>query len=258
MCIIVYKPEGIVLPKDDVLEECFISNPDGAGWLMRTADDRVLIQKGFMSIDSLLDSIHSIRHLTDRELVIHFRWATHGSKSQGNTHPFPITKKKHMLRSLSTVCDYALMHNGIVSSVKNKDDTLSDTMCLVKLIAGSSEFTKYVQDILKLGKYIIMDSRETRMYGKFIVDSACFFSNTSYKFEYTYLNQAPSYGGRWSCDDKITDIDISDGNRMELVEWYNKKHGTKCISIYDIIEDVEMLAELEEMKAMQGKKRVIP
>lgn len=258
MCVIVYKPEGVLLPKDDVLEECFLSNPDGAGWMMRTRDDRVLIRKGYMNIDDLLDSIHGIRHLDDRELVIHFRWATHGSKSQGNTHPFPITKKKNMLRSLSTICDYALMHNGIINDVKNKDSTLSDTMCLVKLIAGSNEFTKYVQSTLKLGKYIIMDRRETRMYGKFIKENDCFFSNTSFRMD--YLNQIQSYYGRaWKRADEVTiDLGVPYGNRKELIDWYNKKHGTKLMSIYDIIEDIEMLADLEEMKAMQGKKRVIP
>jgi hypothetical protein len=47
MCIIVYKPKGIELPKEDILKNCFDNNADGAGY-MYAHKGKVLIHKGFM------------------------------------------------------------------------------------------------------------------------------------------------------------------------------------------------------------------
>ncbi len=64
-----------------------------------------------MTVDALLQSLHSIPGLKDTELVIHFRFATHGDKTPGNTHPFPVTNKIHMLRKVRATVDHALVHN---------------------------------------------------------------------------------------------------------------------------------------------------
>ena len=36
MCIIVYKPAGKRLPSENILKNCFINNPDGAGIMIKT------------------------------------------------------------------------------------------------------------------------------------------------------------------------------------------------------------------------------
>ena len=54
MCIAIYKPEGKVISQD-ILKECYDSNPDGAGF-MYAEDKKLHIQKGFFSYGSFYEA----------------------------------------------------------------------------------------------------------------------------------------------------------------------------------------------------------
>lgn len=193
MCIIVYKPIGEELPDYNILAGCAADNPDGAGYMYRSDNGKIIISKGFFDIDELIFEIEKLGNVKDKDIAIHFRYATHGSISPGNCHPFPITKNIRTLRRKNLVCQSAIMHNGVISGMDHKNKTLSDTMCAVKIISDTGEKSQPSLKILSSGKFLIMDSLETRMYGDFINDDGIFYSNNGY---YLY-----KYWDEWEKDD---------------------------------------------------------
>lgn len=236
MCIIVYKDEGVDLPTDTVLRTCFRNNPDGAGYMYRNQDGTISVRKGYMTSESLIQSLHSINNVKDKEMVIHFRYGTHGEKSPGNTHPFPITNMIHQLRRLRlNSIDSALVHNGIIAGMSHKNATLSDTMCLVKIMANESEQSAYVQQILTYGKFIIMDRIETRIYGEFYEDpdTGLLYSNEGYKPVMYYTS-----GGKWYSMADLTENDI--------IDEYNELYGTQFTTMEEIDAHVQALDKCDE------------
>ena len=110
MCIAIYKPEEKIISKA-TLQECYSSNPDGAGFMF--ADDKQLnIEKGFFSFDSFYNAYKKHQ---DKKVVIHFRIKTHGEINKTNCHPFAVNSS------------LAFVHNGIISGLDG-DKTLSDTI----------------------------------------------------------------------------------------------------------------------------------
>jgi len=110
MCIAIYKPEEKIISKA-TLQECYSSNPDGAGFMF--ADDKQLnIEKGFFSFDSFYNAYKKHQN---KKVVIHFRIKTHGEINKTNCHPFAVNNS------------LAFVHNGIISGLDG-DKTLSDTI----------------------------------------------------------------------------------------------------------------------------------
>ena len=126
MCIILSKPAGVAMPGIDVLQNCWERNPHGAGYAV-ARDGAVYIHKGFMTWDNF--ATIDFDGLTDYSCVFHFRFATHGSQSAGNCHPFPATGN---LRRKTCKTDVAIAHNGIISQVKIAKNDYSDTMSYIE------------------------------------------------------------------------------------------------------------------------------
>lgn len=85
------------------IERAFKAHPHGAGiaYSYRKGRSKISVaRKGFMSVDSLLVALDRVPK--DVDIAIHFRYATHGSVSQVNTHPFPVGKDRYV------------MHNGVL------------------------------------------------------------------------------------------------------------------------------------------------
>jgi len=117
MCIAIIKPAGIAMPSKAILDHCFATNPDGAGYAYSDGDHFVL-KKGLMTIDAFHASIGALsdEFLKERSVALHFRIGTHGSKnSPEHTHPFPISTKHEDLVALEGTPKRIAMHNGILS-----------------------------------------------------------------------------------------------------------------------------------------------
>ena len=136
MCILIHKPKGIEIPEREYLKNCHDNNPDGIGiaWI----DERRIthIRKGFMKFKSFMKFLNpKKKELKKYDVIIHFRYATHGSVSPGNCHPFPIDINLRNLRSTAYSGRFDILaHNGVIfeyGNVKNSSD-LSDTMILAK------------------------------------------------------------------------------------------------------------------------------
>ena len=116
MCVVVYKPKGKKMPKEQTLLDCFLANPDGAGYMFQK-DKKVKIKKGFMTFEefykSLMDDYSVVGKNTD--FVLHFRISTQGGVNKPLCHPYPISKKMEDLKQLECESDIGLAHNGIIS-----------------------------------------------------------------------------------------------------------------------------------------------
>ena len=126
MCIIISKPAGIPLPSIETLRNCWERNPHGAGYAV-ARDKAVYIHKGFMSWDDF--ATIDFDSLIDYSCVFHFRYATHGSQSAGNCHPFPATGN---LRQCYRKTDVAIAHNGVIHRAAITKRDYSDTMSYIE------------------------------------------------------------------------------------------------------------------------------
>jgi hypothetical protein len=116
MCIIAIKESGVEFPSMETMKQCFQSNPDGAGFMFPRAH-KVQIEKGFLTWKDFQARYEKILKTYTKKtpFIFHFRIGTHGAKTAGMTHPFPIGEPKPQYTALSLSCDFAFAHNGIFS-----------------------------------------------------------------------------------------------------------------------------------------------
>jgi len=198
MCVIVYKPLNVEIPPEDVLRECWNRNSDGSGFMYQDKDEGVIIQKGYMDFESLINDLNLLKKefkddtLKCINLVIHFRLTSHGITSKNFTHPFPITDQKHSLKSSLNYVDKAVCHNGTINSVRYHD-VFSDTFILTHDIL--SQFKEINQDIINFisestgSKYCYMDKDQVLLGGLFTEYMDCKFSNLYFISSYTSSNK---------------------------------------------------------------------
>jgi predicted glutamine amidotransferase len=217
MCIIVAKEKGVTLPSKNTLKTCFEHNSDGSG-LMYVKDNKVIIEKGFMTFGDFWHKIKELKRefnsdLTDKAIVMHFRIGTHGENDKATTHPFAISDNSDDLRATYFETDIAMAHNGIISSY-NYDKVLSDTQSFVKDYVSifkelNKEFYKN-ERVMELiadkaninsNKLCFLDKDENiYWYGNKVVDNGVVYSNTTYK-EPKYYQPKYSYSSyMWEYD----------------------------------------------------------
>lgn len=107
-----YKPKKIKI-KEDILKNCFLSNPDGAGFIIRKQTGELLLKKGYFTFKSFFEEY---KEFANEQSIIHFRIRTHGNKDKENCHPFWMQQD-----------EVAFAHNGIIHDVAITDNSKSDT-----------------------------------------------------------------------------------------------------------------------------------
>jgi len=121
MCIIVLKPEKVILTRDQ-LRVMWDTNPHGAGFMYANGG-KVHVVKGLMTLDALENAMEQAGPL--RKMALHFRIRTHGPISPEMTHPFWVVENK-----------LALVHNGVIRPLVHKTtDKISDTAVFAKTLA---------------------------------------------------------------------------------------------------------------------------
>lgn len=189
MCIIAYKTKAGKLDAQAFywLEECFKCNRDGAGFMYVDDEGQVVISKGYMTFEDLMEGFCKHEAYTREELVFHFRIRTHGTRSQGNTHPFPISDNEETLGACEQVTDIGVMHNGVLGVPHEKTAVLSDTAVFVKEylnpLGNAVLYPPALNWLTLLGgnKFAIMTAIGVALYGSFVSDEGWMFSNSSYR-----------------------------------------------------------------------------
>lgn len=205
MCVICVSKVGVKQPTIKQLRNMFESNPHGAGY-MYCKDGRVVIQKGFMTFDDLIQQLRLERFGVDDAVVYHFRISTQANRKE-MTHPFPLTSNLENTKLLNVSCKCGIAHNGIIqmttdrSNTEYNDTALFITKYMKKLLHSSNDLkdTAILDMIKELthSKWAIMDgSGYIAVVGDFIVEeNGLLFSNHSY-IDYKELWNANSYGTR--------------------------------------------------------------
>ena len=190
MCVIALKFAGSKLPKDEHLRNCENRNKDGIGIaLYREGATDILIKKDFKDAEALIVWLKENVKQEDT-CMIHFRYATHGLKDEGNRHPFPITKNKEMMRQVELVCQMATVHNGVISQYGN-ETKFSDTQQFVMDILAEDAVKNNIENpaVQKLiSNYIehdrlavMLNNGKIWMWGDWENVEDIAYSNTSYE-----------------------------------------------------------------------------
>ena len=227
MCIIVVKPKHKELQNKNILERCFTSNKDGAGYMfVDKANDVVEIKKGFMNFNDFYKSLiedYKKYKLKDQTLVMHFRIGTSGKSATGCTHPFPVTTEYSEMEKVRTTTNIGVCHNGIVSMFNSYANTHSDTQIYIKNVIApiiKLKLNAYMFDdiqnlILKTtnSKWVFLDKFDNYYtIGEFINDDGYLYSNTSYKpIQYVYTPKYNYYD------------DYDDYDNYDYKNWFKYK-----------------------------------
>lgn len=175
MCVILFSPKGTEAPTEEQIKKAFIKNPDGAGFAYCDKHDhgKVKFEKGFMTVESLIERLKPLEQWTDTNLAIHFRIGTAGKNDEKTCHPFRISTKFKDLQQLSGEGP-VLFHNGVLAKGGLADPLSSDTQDFV--IAYAPLFKKYnksktrdafIEDAVTGSRVLVMyDGNKVKMYGK--------------------------------------------------------------------------------------------
>ena len=117
MCLAIYKPKGVTISKS-YLHNGFSENRDGAGFAFANRG-RVEAYKGFTSFRDFWQAIKPLQG--KHSMLIHFRLATHGDKSDSNVHPILINHGR-----------VAVIHNGMLQIKTTGSD--SDTVTFARQV----------------------------------------------------------------------------------------------------------------------------
>lgn len=228
MCIICVSPAGQELPTRDVITNMFVNNPDGAGFMFaRTGSKRVFIRKGFMTCDDLLSALKKEHVSKEDAVIIHTRIATHGTRTEEMTHPFPVSGNTDALKQLRTSCHIGMAHNGIISLTADRTSTLSDSAIFARDIAFYYLRDKGLKDSQALAilgrladsKLAFLDGeKNVRMIGDFVSYQGNYYSNYSFKPRNNY-----KYGCKKSVYDYEPEPEMTDADVEALLRKYHKE-----------------------------------
>ena len=185
MCIIAIKPLGVSPLPEDIIQTCFIYNSDGAGFAVHQPGLKdVLIRKGFMDVDALLEALDDEEISTADTVVYHFRLATSGGVRPGLCHPFPVSCKAKDLYATEIYCKEAFAHNGVFHGLGTR--RMSDTQMYIR-----DTLSWYFPDVASNLKNVESDTIGSRtvtldhngklyLTGNWIIDNGYIYSNDGY------------------------------------------------------------------------------
>lgn len=169
MCIICVKPAGVQMPPKAILDRCARLNPHGFGFATKDRIYKTLDYDAFKRELAKIDRYETV--------ILHFRYATHGSIKLENCHPF---------RDDKTGVSFA--HNGILDIQPIDDMTDSETAFRTRIVPiirehgfQSSEFIFENYKIIGGSRFAYINQKgEYRLYGTFVQHKGCWYSNRNF------------------------------------------------------------------------------
>lgn len=157
------------MPPKAIIERCARLNPHGFGFATK---DKIFKTLSFAEFSRAIKTIPQ-----NETVILHFRYATHGSIKTENCHPF---------RDENTGVSFA--HNGVLDIVPYEDMTDSETAFrgyLVPEIETSGLFSRElytkVQNIIGGSRFAFIDKDgEINLFGRFVEYGDCWYSNENF------------------------------------------------------------------------------
>lgn len=170
------------MPPKAILDRCAMRNPHGFGFATK---DRIYKT---LDYDDFRRELAKIAR--SETVILHFRYATHGSIKTENCHPF---------KDDETGVSFA--HNGILNVVPIDDMTDSETAFRTRFVPAlrkhgfdSKEFIEANHRTIGGSRFAYIDpSGEYRLFGDFVHHKGCWYSNRNFLpyIETRYLRYYP-------------------------------------------------------------------
>lgn len=167
MCVIIYKPAGKELPSLDLLNRAYQRNPHGCGLVSPSVFYKGL---SYNSFKKHLKECH-----INEPLLIHFRFATHGSVKKSNCHPF-----------YDKDTGAYFMHNGIIGAIHPAKDKTNSECAFRWLLQpyikryglNSKELIETAEQVRGYySKFAFLQGSHIRLFGEYYLYQGCYFSN---------------------------------------------------------------------------------
>jgi hypothetical protein len=255
MCILAIKPQGALVPSDEILKRMFHTNPDGGG-ISYAQGGKIYIIKGLMTESEFLDECHKIP--VDSTALIHTRIQTSGGTCQQLTHPYPLTNDYEQLTATKVIISkgFAVGHNGIFSGFGSKEgynDTIQfigniltpiEKMCRAskKSILDKS-LIPVINKLVDTSRLAIMDTfGNYEKYGNgWTEDNGVWYSNTGYK-PYVYQPSFKDYKDYYY-DDEDEWSDTYSHWASGGGAYYNKSYKNLCYKPKKTDDNLEKLVK---------------
>ncbi len=190
MCVIIVKKAGVKLPSREVLRAAFQANPDGCGF----ATSGGYVWRGLRFGDFLKKFKEHAKE--DENVMIHFRWATHGSVKQANCHPFTAEEGDNKV---------VFMHNGVLNIPSVNDMTDSEICFRRKIMPALTEDKFEVTDKVKevingvigSSKFAMLINGKMKLFGRWEKYGDLICSNT--RFLWCMQNREDRYSAYRYC-----------------------------------------------------------
>ena len=252
MCILIIKPKGVLTPNEETLKACFENNPDGAGFSYNK-NGRVIIKKGFMSFEKFHKAVKNIP--VDSTALIHCRISTSGGKTEGLTHPYPLSndykfmlKTTHALEPVDWEKAYAVAHNGVFSGLGHKtgvNDTCEFIANFIKPLQDISgdilddTLDPVINRLVDTSRLAILDNQGNwKKYGNgWIEVDGVYYSNGTYKSYKT------TYDDNWYKKYYYTD---RNGKPCTYTTWMSEL--VEDYGSYDNYLDAQEIKRIEQLK----------
>lgn len=171
MCCIIYVPANVRTPKCGILKLIYNHNHDGIGFC--DSEGHSFHTLNFKAFRKALE-----QRPVDANLIIHFRWATHGSVKPENCHPF-FDENNGMW----------FAHNGVmpIRSINDKTDSeifFRDTFIPLYNMIGdmNDRLWRLVDDIRGTSRFAIMDrDGDVTLKGRWFEKDGVFYSNLNWQ-----------------------------------------------------------------------------
>ena len=117
------------------------SNPHGAGFAFITESGRIAIRKGMNAEEQWKKYVYAIENESANinPMIVHMRWATNGSKTHENAHPFRVRNHQQ-----------AFIHNGIIGQLAYDKSTSDSRLLGTRILSALPDGYIHNEAVLEL------------------------------------------------------------------------------------------------------------